>query len=300
MAAMVASTVAFTGMHAAVRHLSADLHPFEIAFFRNLFGLVVLLPWLLRSRGRLLATRRAGAYGLRAALNLVAMLLFFMALGNAPLAQVQALGFTSPLFAAVLAVLVLGERLHARRVTALLAGFGGALMVAGPPGGPVEVGALYALASAAFWAAALVIIKSLSRTESSLAITAWMVLLLTPMSLLPALFVWQWPSGAQWLWLFACGGVGTLAQVLMTQALRLADATAVLPLGFLKMVWGAALGYLLVAEVPGAWTWIGGVTIFAGASYVTLRESRRQPPSPAAGAGPLDRDQSAHRARGGG
>ena len=229
MAAMIASTVAFTGMHATVRHLSADLHPFEIAFFRNLFGLVVLLPWLLRTRGRLLATRRLGGHGMRAALNLVAMLLFFLALGNAPLAQVQALGFTSPLFATVLAVLLLGERIHLRRVSALLAGFGGAVMVTGPFGGPVEIGAVYALASAAFWASALVIIKSLSRTETSLTITAWMVLLLTPMSLVPALFVWQWPGTTQWLLLFFCGAAGTLAQALMTQALRMADATAVLP-----------------------------------------------------------------------
>ena len=294
-AAMIASTVAFAGMHAIVRHLSAELHPFEIAFFRNLFGVFVLLPWLVRSRGRLLATRRFGHHGIRAALNLVAMLLFFMALGNAPLAQVQALGFTSPLFAAVLAMLLLGERLHLRRVTALVIGFGGALMVTGPFGGTVEVGAVYALVSAAFWAAALVIIKSLSRTDSSLTITAWMVLLLTPMSLLPALLVWQWPDGTQWFWLVCCGVVGTLAQALMTQALRLADATAVLPLDFLKMVWGAGLGYVLFGETPGLWTWLGGITIFVGATYVTLRESRSGalPARPAA-ASPegLDRDQS--------
>ncbi len=272
---MVVATACFSAMHATVRFAAEGLHPFEVAFFRNLFGLLVIVP-VLAARGLApLRTERFGLHLLRAGLNVVAMLAFFTALTIAPLAEVQSLGFTAPLFAAALAALALGERVGASRWVAVLAGFAGALLIVRPGVQSVDAGAALALGSAAVWGGVLLIIKRLAATDSAFTITGYMVLLMTPLSLLPAIPVWIWPDARQLGWLVACGMLGTVAQMLMTQSLRLADASAVLPLDFLKVVWGALIGLYLFGELIDGWTWVGAAVIFAGATYLTLGERGR-------------------------
>lgn len=271
---MLLATVAFACMHAAVRHVSADIHPFEVAFFRNLMGFLVIAPLFLRYGFTPLRTGRFGTHVIRALINVVAMLMFFAGLATTPLAQVQALGFTAPLFATLLAIAFLGERVGARRWTALAVGFFGALIILRPGYQSINLGPLLVVGSAAIWAVALIIIKQLSRTDSSVTITAYMTLLMTPLSLVPALWVWQTPDLHQFLWLTVIGVLGTLAQLLMTQSLRLADASVVLPLDFTKLLWGTAIGYLAFNEIPDIWTWVGGAIIFTGVTYITVREGR--------------------------
>lgn len=273
---MLAATVAFASMHGGVRYLSLELHlhPFEIAFFRNLFGLVALAPWFIRRGLTPLRTQKFSLHVLRALINVVAMLSFFMGLSLTPIAQVQALGFTAPLFATLLAILFLGEKVFLWRWSALIVGFLGALIIIRPGIKSIDLGSLLVLGSAATWACAIIIIKMLSRTDSSVTITAYMVLLMTPLSFIPAAFFWQWPNGEQLLWLAFVGILGTLAQLGMTQAFRIADATAVLPLDFMKLIWGAMIGYIVFGEVPDTGIWIGGITIFAAATYIVYRESQ--------------------------
>ena len=271
---MVVSTIGFASMHAVVRHLSADMHPFEIAFFRNFFGLVAIAPWFLRLGLRPLRTRRLGLHMTRAVVNVAAMMMFFSAVPLTPLAQLQALGFTAPLFATVLAMVFLGERVRLRRWSALIIGFFGAMVIIRPGIEDVALGSILVLASSFTWSFALIAIKVLSRTDSSVTITAYMVLLMTPLSLIPASFVWQWPNAEQWVWLVAVGVVGTLSQMAMAQSFRVADATAVLPFDFSKLIWGTLIGFFVFAEVPDVWTWIGGIIIFAGATYIAYRESQ--------------------------
>jgi len=271
---MVASTVGFAAMHGAVRYVSAELHPFEIAFFRNLFGVVALAPWFLRGGLTPLRTARFPLHCARAAIDLVAMLMFFMGLSMTPIAQVQALGFTAPLFASLFTVLILGERASLARWLALVVGFAGTIVIVRPGVDTVDTGSLLTLASAATWALALVIIKQLSRSDSSVTITAWMIVLMTPLSLVPALFVWEWPQPAQWGWLLLIGVAGTLGQMGMSQAFRMADATAVLPFDFMKLVWGTIIGVVVFAELPDLWTYVGAVIVFSGGLYLALREHR--------------------------
>lgn len=273
---MAGATVAFAAMHGGVRYLSLELslHPFEIAFFRNLFGMLALAPWFLRQGVRPLRTRRFGLHALRALFNVVAMLLFFMGLSLTPIAQVQALGFTAPLFASLLAVTFLGERMLMWRWSALVLGFAGALIIV-RPGASVDTGSLMVLASAAVWSLAIITIKTLSRTDSSVTITAYMVLLMTPLSLVAAVFVWQWPDPWQLGWLVFVGVSGTLAQLAMAQALRMADTTIIMPLDFMKLIWGSIIGYLLFGEVPESAVWVGGGVILAAVTYTAYRETRR-------------------------
>ncbi len=269
---MLASTVFFATMHACVRFVSAEVHPFEVTFFRNLFGFFALLPWLIIQGLEPLRTRRIGLHFARAGTNVIAMLMFFMALSMTPMVQVQALAFTAPLFTTVLAALFLKEVVKIRRWLATLAGFIGALIIIRPGIQPIDAGALLTLASAAVWAVTMIIIKQLSRTDSAFTITAYMVILMTPMSLVAAVPVWTWPNPTQLGWLAACGVTGTVAQFLMAQAFRSADTSVVLPLDFMKVVWGALIAWLWFGELVGIWTWVGAVIIFIGATYIAFRE----------------------------
>lgn len=269
---MLLGSVFFASMQACVRHLSADIHPFEIAFFRNFFGLIMLTPLIVRNGGALLKTQHFNWHLFRAAINLVAMLLFFYALSITPLVTVQALSFTAPLFATVLAIFILGEQVRFRRWAAVVIGFFGVLIILRPGAGAVDFGSLLVLGSAAIWAAAMIIIKRLSNTDSPLTITAYVTLFLTILSFLPAWWFWTWPAGSQW-WLLALTGVlGTLAQLCVAKAFAYADTSIVLPFDFAKIIWGAILGYVLFAEYVDIYTWIGASIIFAGATYVALRE----------------------------
>ena len=275
---MAGAAVCYAILHGSVRYISSEIHPFEITFFRNLFGFIVLLPWFVVHGLKPLRTRRIGLHLVRATSNVVAMMMFFMALSMTPLALVQALGFTAPLFATVLAIFILGERVRLRRWAALIAGFIGALIIIRPGIQPIDTGSLLTLGSAAVWGFTLITIKILSRTDSAVTITAYMVLLMSPLSLLPALYYWTWPDGQAWFWLVVCGVAGTAAQLLMAQSFRVAEATVVLPIDFTKIVWGALIGYLAFGEVVDVWTWIGAAVIFSGITYITYRERKLAKP----------------------
>jgi len=269
---MLASTLLFAVMHTSVRYLSAELHPFEIGFFRNALALLFFIPFIARSRGELLKTEHLKWHVLRATLNVTAMLMFFYALSITPLAVVQALSFTAPLFATVLAVFILGERVRLRRWAAIALGFTGVLIIIRPGVQPIEPGALLVLGSASIWALTMIIIKRLSNTDSPLTITAYVTIFLTLMSLIPAMMVWKTPMGLQWAWLFFAAITGTLGQFCLAKAFAFAETSIVLPIDFAKIIWGSALGYLFFGEYVSAYTWIGAIVIFSGASYVAMRE----------------------------
>ncbi len=160
---MFIATFFFSAMHGSIRYVSATIHPFEIALFRNVFALVVVLPWFYRYGISTLRTRHFGLHALRALFNIVAMLSFFYALSITPLSEVTALNFTAPIFATVLAALVLGEVVRARRWTAIAVGFLGTLIVLRPGFASIGLGQILALGSAMIWSCALLVIKTLGQ-----------------------------------------------------------------------------------------------------------------------------------------
>lgn len=279
---MCASTVAFSVMHGLVRFVSDVLPPFQIAFFRNIFGLMFLMPLLLRSRFSLLRTERLGLHALRGVINIAAMLMFFTALSISPLAKVTALSFTAPIFMALLAVLFLGERFRIYRWLAIVFGFAGMLIILRPGFVAIDTGALLVTGAAALWAVAMVIIKVLSRTESSVTIVAYMGIFLGIFSIIPALWVWQ-PFGLVTLgWLVLIGLSGTIAQMSLSQALKETDPTALMPFDFLKLIWTALIGAWFFAELPDIFTWVGAAVIFSSGLFIAWRErSLKQPVEPA-------------------
>ncbi len=277
MAMMLMATVAFTSMHAMIRHVAQGLHPFEVAFFRNLFGLVFLAPILFRYGIAPLRTRKLRVHALRGILNLVSMLCFFYAITIAPFADVTALTFTAPIFASVLAVFILGEKVGPIRWAAIGFGFLGALVILRPGFGEIGLGPILTVVAALLWALAMLVIKTLTRTESSITITAYMMIVLTPMSFLAALPFWTWPAPEQYLTLFVLAALGTTGHLFLNQALKEGDTSLVSPVDYVRLVWAALIGYFVFGETPDAMTWIGGAMICVSAGYVAYREGRRKP-----------------------
>lgn len=273
---MCLSTVAFSLMHGLVRFVSEVLPPFQIAFFRNVFGLAFLLPLLMRSRFAVLRTKQIGLHALRGVINMAAMLMFFTALSISPIAKVTALGFTAPIFMAILAVLVLGERFRIYRWSAIFLGFVGMLIILRPGLVAIDTGALLVTGSAALWAVAMIIIKIQSRTESSLTIVAYMGIFLGVFSIAPALWVWQ-PFGLKTLGLMVLIGLfGSIAQMAISQSLKETDPTALMPFDFLKLIWTAMIGAWFFAEIPDIYTWIGATVIFSSGLFIAFRERNSQ------------------------
>lgn len=278
---MLGSTLGTACSAAIIRHISADLHPFELVFFRNVFGVLTLAPWIVGRGWQPFRTRRYGLTGLRVLSSVTSLSLFYAALAMTPLAQVMSLLFAAPLFATLFAIAIMGDQAGLRRWAALLVGFGGTLIILRPGVGGLDIGAVMALGSAATFAMTLTFTKLLSRTDATLNITVLATVLMMPASLFLATFVWRWPDPQMLLWLAAMGISSTLAQLSLTQSLRLADSSAVLPLDFAKLIWAALIGFVVFAEIPDLWTWIGGIVIFVTAIYVMLRESRTGAPGAA-------------------
>ena len=284
---MLVSGILMSGMHASIRHVSAELHPFEIAFFRLLFGLLPLLPWFFKLGWAPLRTSRLGLLTLRGAINVVCMLAFFYALSITPLVEVTALVFTAPIFATIGAMVVFGERVGLRRWAAIGVGFFGVMVVLRPGFQEIGQGQMLALFAAVGWSGCMVIIKSLGRTETSLTITVYMSLVMAPLSLIPALWVWQWPGQEQLLWLVAIGVLGGAGQLAMAEALKVGETHVIMPMDFTRLIWISVIAYVAFAEVPGLYTWIGGAIIFSATAFIAWRERLAAVAGAAAGVGEI-------------
>jgi drug/metabolite transporter (DMT)-like permease len=277
MASMLLATLAMVIMSAIFRHLSSVLHPFEISFFRSVFGLLFFAPLFIKQGLAPLKTRRLGAHITRGSINAVSMLCFFLALKYTSLAKVAALFFATPLFAAVLAVLVLRETIKVRRVSALVIGVVGMLIIIQPGSDSLDFGAVLVLVSAILSAIAVILVKRLATTESSVTMTIYMGLVTTPVSFIASIPVWTAPNLEQLTWMIAAGCFGSIGQLAMVRAYTLADASAILPLEFFKLIWSAIIGYAFFAEIVDLSTWVGGTIILASTVYITHHERHEKP-----------------------
>ena len=276
MTLMMIAAMLNMSMAAILKGLVKELPVFEVAFFRHFFGTMILLPLLLRPGANPFRTQRFSMHCMRAVLNIVAILAYFTAVSLIPLTQVTALGFTSPLFASLFAVLILGEVMRRSRITGLLLGLAGAVIILRPGFQEISIGAMLALGSALFWAGAMTCIKSLSRTDPSVAVVFYAAFLQLPIAFVLTLFVWRTPTLAQLGLMVIIAIIGTLAQLSITQAFRQADSSVVLPMDFTKLIWASILGYFLFAELPDIWAWIGGAVVFSGVLWVGYSEARER------------------------
>lgn len=270
---MMSSAVLFGVMAISIRFASTELHPFQIAFFRNFFGLLFALPLLARAGRGLLRTNKLPQYLIRCTIGIVSMLAGFWSIVNLPLAQAVAISYSTPLWVTIGAVLVLHEVVRARRWTAVVLGFVGVLVIIRPGADDFTLASLVAVCAALLSGAVAISIKFLSRTEHPDAIVIYTTAIWVPMSLVPALFYWQWPSLTGWCWVAAAGFLGTMGHMCWTRAFRLGDASALTPLSFVQLPVVAVLAWLLFGEAVDRWTVIGAAVIFGSTAYIAHREA---------------------------
>jgi len=269
---MLGSTSAFALMAITIRFASATIPTTEVAFFRNFFGLLALLPIILHSGRGLPRTRNLGRYAVRTVVGLGSMLCAFWAIGHLPLSQAISLSYATPLFATIAAVLWLGEIVRARRWAAVIAGFVGVLVIL-RPGVSFSTAMLVPVLGALLAALVAIQMKQLSKLDPPDTVVFYTYLLWVPLSLVPALFQWTWPSPTVWLWLIATGVLGTLGQWLWTRALRLGEVSALQPISFVQLPIVVVFGWWLFGEVIDLWTLIGAAIVFGANGYIAHREA---------------------------
>tara|TARA_R110000868_G_scaffold411064_2_gene701609 strand:+ start:4344 stop:5306 length:963 start_codon:yes stop_codon:yes gene_type:complete len=257
-----------------VRMATHELDPLQVVFFRNFFGLMFIAPIALRSGVTRLKTKRLPMFVFRAFLSMGAMSCWFSALAYLPLAEATTLNFTVPLFGTILAAIFLGEQIRKYRVAALLAGFAGVLIIIRPGAETMQLASLLPIIAALCMASAGLTIKSLSKTENSTTIVLYMMLLMTPMTLIPALFVWQTPS-LETLGLMALGAfVANITQICNTNAFRIYDYSFVVGFNYLRLPFVVLIAFVMFGEVPEIWLLPGAGLIVGSALYIARREAK--------------------------
>jgi drug/metabolite transporter (DMT)-like permease len=271
---MLVTGLLFVGVTGVVRHLGTDMNPMQAAFIRYAFGVVLIAPVLVRLYAAEVRPSRLGLHMLRGVAHGVAVMLWFFAMARIPIAQVTAIGFTTPIFTTIGAAIYLSERLHARRIGAVLVSFVGTLIILRPGAVAIELGALAQLAAAPLFACSFLIAKKLTETESSASIVAYMSVFVTLALLPPALMVWRTPTLTELGWLFVTAIFATAGHYTFTRAMQAVELTVLQPFSFLQLVWATLLGYYAFSEVPDVWTLSGGAIIVASVTYIAHREAR--------------------------
>jgi len=270
---MVLTGLMFVAVTGIVRYLGSDLPSVEAAFIRYLFGLMFFVPFLLRLKLHALRGRVLGLYAFRGLFHGGAVALWFFAMARIPIAEVTAIGYTAPIFTTIGAALFLGERLHMRRVMAIVAGFCGALLILRPGFQVIEVGSLAQLAAAPLFAGSFLLAKRLTDTESPAAIVAMLSVFCTLVLLPPALMEWRTPTQTELFWLFLTAVFATGGHYTLTRAFEAAPITVTQPVSFLQLVWASLLGVALFGEALDPWILAGGAIIIAAATYISHRET---------------------------
>jgi len=270
---MVGALVSFSIMAVSVRELLHSMGSFEILFIRSFMSLVFLLP-LLPSRGlAALRTHHFALHVLRNAFHFSGQYAWVYAISLLPLATVFAIEFTMPVWAAVLAMIFLGERLNQGRVVMLAFGIVGVFVMLRPGMAVIQPAALVMLLGAFAYASTMIATKRLAGHDSAFAILFYMAVIQLPLGLVPALAHWVWPGMRDLPWVIALGVVGLSAHYCMTRAFRIADAMVVVPIDFLRLPLIAVVGWLFYKEALDLTIMLGAAVIFAGTFYSIRRES---------------------------
>jgi len=269
---MVASGAVFSAQGAVVKQLGTRLDSFEIAFFRCAFGLLVVLPFVLRGGSALFMTGRPGLHVVRALVGVSGMFCGMYALTRLPLADATAISFAKPLFAVVLAATFLAERVGWRRWAATAAGFVGVAVIVRPASADFGLAHVAALLGAFLIADVIVLVKKLQGSEKNATIMAYFGIVTTLASAVPALYVWLTPTAVELALLACIGASASAGQWMALKAFRAAEASAVVPYDYLRLVFAILWGWLFFAETPDRWTLAGSAILIGATLYIAYRE----------------------------
>jgi drug/metabolite transporter (DMT)-like permease len=271
---MGGAVLSFSTMAVAARELLAHMGPFQILFVRSLVMMAIVLVIVAQATDAVTATRRLPLHVLRNVIHFGGQYCWVFAIGALPLATVFAIEFTMPVWTAILAALILKERLTRNRIVMLVLGVAGVLIILRPGFGLFHPAALVALAASLFYAGNMIATKRLSSTDSPLAVLFWMSVVQTPLSLLTALPGWVSPPISHLPWMILIGVGSYTAHYCMTRAFKLADATVAVPIDFVRLPLIAVVGALFYNEAFDPMIIAGAAVIFAGTYYSLSRERR--------------------------
>jgi len=271
---MIAAAGALTAMAICIRYLPT-YSVLLMIFLRNVINLVLMTPSMVRQGKAIFRTERLGTHAIRNAFLYSGNVAWFFGVTKISLADVAALQFTSPLFTAIIAAALLGERIGGHRIVAILVGFAGALIIIRPGILPLNIGTLSILLAAFLYSCAHVVTKLLSNTESGSTVVFYMSVTILIYSAIPAAFVWQTPAWADMPAMIGLGITGYATHYCITRSLAVGDASFVIVFDFMRLPFSVALGWILFTEVLDAWTAAGALIIFATGYYSTVREAKR-------------------------
>ena len=262
---MLLATFLFTLMDAMAKWAMDRYSIVQIVFFRSLFAFVPLSVVLFRNGLAGLRTRNPLGHIGRSVVGIAALCVFFLSFKLMPLAEAYAISFAVPLFVTALSVPLLGERVGARRWTAVVVGFIGVLVMVQPGVGVFEPVALLPLLGAVLYAFVVIIIRILARTETSVAIVFYFTVTAGIFSGLALPLFWRTPDLLDLMVLAAIGIVGGCAQLTITGAFRAADISIVIPFEYTAILWAVLVGYLVWSDVPGLNIWVGVLIVSVSA-----------------------------------
>lgn len=272
---MLISCALLAGLAAIGRYVMLQgVPPLEVMFLRVLFALIAMAPLFMYRGLELVRTKQLKVYIVRVITGIAAMMTWFSAIALIPIGEVTAISFLAPIFTTVGAALVLGEIVRVRRWIATTVGLIGALIILRP--GLVEfgTGAWLSLGSAVAMGVSSLILKSLTNGDDPDKVVFISTAMMTPITFVIALFVWEWPEPHIWPYLLAMGPVAMLGHLALTRALAATDASVVMGIDFARLPFAVLFGFLVLGEIIDLWTWIGAGVIFAASAYIMHREAR--------------------------
>ena len=259
-------------MGALMRLAQTDLNIYSAGFLRFFLGLVIITPYILKSKFKVYKTKNFTVHLIRAILNLPAMLLGFAALTIVPFEKISALHFIVPFIVTILAVIFLKEKIHLYRISALFIGFIGMLVILRPGIINISIGIQMALLSSFIWAIVIIITKKLTESDTAITILTYQYTFMTFLSFVIVLFFWSIPSLSSLIYIFLAACSGTILHIALNHAYKLVDVSMTQPFSFLGLVVASLYGYFLFDENPDMFTWIGSLIIFVGVTLIAYRE----------------------------
>lgn len=272
--AMAFGVAMMSFMDATIKYIDTSLSVAQVVFFRAFFALIPVLALLSHKGLGAVKTKRPGLHGFRVLLTTGAMGLFVLGVREMPLANAFAIVFAAPFFMVIFALFLLPEPIGRHRIFAMIVGFSGVLIVVQPDSGVFSGPALYLLGCALCYALAQVLVRKYGDDESALSFTFWSM---CGMALLSGLFVpffWLAPDLETLVLAVLMGIMGGIGIYFMTEAVRIAPPSAVSPLEYTALLWGAVLDYVLWQTFPAQSTQIGAGLIIAAGIYIFWRENR--------------------------
>ena len=249
-----------------------ELNVFTTGFLRFFFGLLIITPYILKTKFRVFNTKNLQIHILRSSLNLPAMLIGFAALAILPLEKITAIHFIVPIIVTILAVIFLKEKIYLYRSIALVMGFLGMLIILRPGIIDINIGIYMAIISSLIWSVVIILTKKVSKDDSAITILSHQYVYMTLFSLPLVIYFWDQPSLKTIIFILCAAISGTILHIALNHAYKLVDVTMTQPYSFLGLIASSVIGYFVFNDKPDFYTWLGASVIFCGVLLISYRE----------------------------